>query len=91
MAILYKTDGTQEEKQPKNGRDFQLEELQEMVGGYIEIVPCWHPQHKDKVIVLNEEGKLEGMPLNKKATEIYNVATDVIVGNALICLDKEIR
>ena len=39
-ATLYKTDGTIETIQPKNGETFSLAELQKYVGGYIEYV---HP------------------------------------------------
>jgi len=38
MATICYADGRSEERQPENGRDFQLKELQEIVGGYIEIV-----------------------------------------------------
>lgn len=72
-------------KEPKNGTDFSLEELQEFVGGYIEIIPLVD----DLIMVVNEEGKLLGLPFNKAATEIFWDATkntlDYIVGNALIC------
>lgn len=44
-----------------------LDELQEMVGGYIEIVSL---ANGDQMIV-NEEGKIKGLPINKKATELY--------------------
>lgn len=59
-----------------------LKHLQEAVGGYIEVV---YP-YKDKVgIICNEEGKLDGLPLNRalrdpKTGEI----TDIIAGNMLI-------
>ena len=36
MATLIKADGTIEEIKPKNGTDFQLEELQKYVDGNIE-------------------------------------------------------
>ena len=38
MAKIIKTDGTIVEVTPQNGADFQLEELQKIVGGYIEVL-----------------------------------------------------
>lgn len=84
MATLYKTDGTEAEVTPKNGKDFKLAELNEFVEGFIEIVRL----RGGKILVINEEGKLEGLKLNAKATELYQQAhgpVDVIVGNALYC------
>ena len=38
MATLIKTDGSKLEIQPQNGLDFQLDELQKFVDGYIDIM-----------------------------------------------------
>lgn len=38
MAKIYKTTGEVIEVEPKNGKDFKLKELQEIVHGYIELV-----------------------------------------------------
>ncbi len=67
MAKLIKIDGTIKEVKPKNGKSFSLKELQEFVGGLIEIVPL--PSGKE--IVVNEEGKLNGLETNEKATKIW--------------------
>ena len=55
MATLYKTDGQPEEVKPRSGDVFELDELQTIVGGYIEIVRT----HSNKAMVINEEGKLK--------------------------------
>jgi hypothetical protein len=81
-ARIIRADGTETEVEPKNGTDFSLEEMQKIVGGYIEIVHV--PRSRD-LIVLNEEGKLEGLPLNQKATALYANPMDCIVGNVLVC------
>ena len=77
--------------QPKNGTDFSLEELRGFVGGHIEIVPLT----KNRLMIVDEEGKLKGLPLNLVATEIYNkesfCSTDTICGNALVCKRSEVR
>ena len=82
-AKLYKADGTILEVVPANGTDFQLDELQSMVDGYIEIVPA----SNGKIMVIDEEGKLKGKPVNDAATIIFMQAGfyDTIVGDVLVC------
>ena len=60
-----------------------LKELQEMVGGLIQVI-----QIKGKQIIIDEEGKLKGKPFNKEATEIWDADYDVIVGDAVVLSDK---
>ena len=93
MATLFKTDGTIKTVEPKNGTDFTLEELKEMVNGYIETVPTKDGSH---LIVVNEEGKLEGLSYNANATvyvgeNTYLAKDDYIVGNMLVCKVQEIQ
>lgn len=52
----------------------ELEVMQEIVGGYIEVVPLG--KH---VIICNEDGKY----MNLKDNVIYG--TDIIVGNIIVC------
>lgn len=91
MAKLYKTDGSVIDVSPENGTDFQLPELMDMVEGYIEI-PYYT---ENEVMVINEMGKVIGLDINKKATELYRKAhpknNDFIVGNALICSKNQIK
>ena len=86
MAQIIKANGTEIDVEPKNGRDFQLSELQKIVCGYIEIVNLTD----GRLMVVNEEGKLKGLPVNDEATKLvgYN---DVIVGDVLVCSRKQIR
>ena len=86
MAKIYKTTGEVIEVEPKNGKDFQLSELQEIVHGYIELVNF----SSTKYMVVNEEGHLLGLPLNLSATRLYNKG-DVIVGDVLICNKSQIK
>jgi|TARA_S200002703_G_scaffold75701_1_gene65313 hypothetical protein len=56
-----------------------LEEVQEIVGGYVEMVHS--PSNSEIQILVNEEGLLTGLPFNKEATELCGTG---IVGNAVI-------
>ena len=58
-----------------------LRGLQEIVGGYIEVIP--YPGMKDVVIVCNEEGKLLGLRENR---HIYvdGKPVDCICGDAVV-------
>jgi hypothetical protein len=88
-SILYRANGTQETVAPKNKKLFSLKELQSFVGGYIEILFITDSQ----VMVVNEEGKLDELPINVRATEIIRQAgiQDVIAGDALVCPSKFIK
>jgi Domain of unknown function (DUF3846) len=73
MATILHYDGRIEEIQPANGHDFQLAEMKKIVGegtpqgeGWIEIIPT----RDRRIMVLNEEGKLLGLPRNEQATAL---------------------
>jgi len=67
-----------------------LEELQEIVGGYIELVPLFENfGDKGCVAFCNEEGKLNGLPINRVATLAWatgggHMVSDVLVGDVVI-------
>ena len=81
--IIY-TDKEAEDYTPKNGKTFELDELQGIVGGWIEIVRL-----KDgRIIVIDEDGKSKGKAVNIPATNIMrrdHYTTDYIVGTAIVC------
>ena len=80
---------TVEDVEPANGRDFSLEELQGYVDGLIDIVSLYD----GRIMVVNDEGLLDGLPITPLATAIYQNATgvnDYILGNVLICQDNEV-
>lgn len=76
---IYLTDGSVEKRHaPKKPT---LEEMQELVGGYIEFVNVTHEGHK-RTMVVNEEGLLQDVVIhNAKASAI---AQRVIVGTAFV-------
>ena len=65
----------------------QLEALQGAVGGWIE---CWwlgDAGFPDLDLVINEEGKLDGLSFNVVATRLSGIFArgDCIVGDAVVC------
>lgn len=69
--------------------EFELEDFQAFVGGYIEVVPtCFSNK---MLILVNETGKLDELPYNKKASIIQHYTRyDLILGDVvLVKLDGE--
>ena len=91
MAEIIKTDGTRLSVLPANGTDFNLEEMQAIVGGNIELVFL----NDTEIMVVNEEGKVNGLEHNPTATRIfrenYPCESDYIVGDVLVCKDEQIK
>ena len=59
----------------------ELEDLQNAVGGYIEVV---YPFDEPVGLVMNEEGKLEGLPLNRALRDDDGRIYDVVAGPFLV-------
>lgn len=78
MSKTIKSTGEETEITPKNGKYFSLEEMQEYVDGWIEMI--WLPNNQ--VMIVNEEGLLNNLPLNAKASKICEYQ---VVGNVVIC------
>lgn len=91
MAILIPPDAEPREVLPAaGGPAFALSELQGMVNGYLEALRLSDNQW----LVINEEGKLRGLPFNSIATGLAvahrRIATDdYIVGPAIVCTTDE--
>lgn len=72
------------------GDSLDLKTLQEIVEGHIETVPTalaegWsHEANVGTTLIINEEGKLLGLPANPMATDLSALYNDVIVGNAIL-------
>lgn len=82
-ANIIMTNGVTIGIKPKNGTDFSLEELQTIVDGHIEVLRLTDEQ----IMIVNEEGKLNGLSFNAKATRMVREAgyDDFIVGDVLVC------
>lgn len=94
MAQIIKTTGEVIEVAPKNGTDFSLEEMQEIVNHkgnhYIEVIYL----QNNKLMIVNEEGKLINAPINRKATDVFMLsfgACDVVCGNVLVCDENQVK
>lgn len=84
MAKLIKTNGEIIEVKPKNGKYFELKELQDYVGGWIEGIRL----QGDSMMYVNEEGVLLNLDPNPSASfyadEHSNIQCHRIVGNAIV-------
>ena len=72
---------------PADGKHYTLKEMQEAVGGLIEIVTT-RGLHElgDCIMVVNEEGKLKNLPRNTVATVLARLFPgDYIAGPAILC------
>ncbi len=66
MATIYYANGTTEEVHPANAVSFTLKEVQAIVGGLVEVLDL----PSGKIMLINEEGKLHGLPRNEQATKL---------------------
>lgn len=76
MATLFRTDRTTEDVS-----DTSLENLQRLVGGYIEILYL----EDGRVLIVDDEGKLKDKPVNRTATLLWMhhaIFGDVVLANA---------
>ena len=90
MAQIIKSNGETKTVEPKNGTDFKLEELQAIVGGYIQIANL----RDDEIMVMDDEGKLKEKDLNLQASLRYRRDVnpyDSIVGDVLICKSNQVK
>lgn len=91
MAKFIKVDGSEIQVVPKNGKTFTGEELREYVGGWLEMIRL----PSQEWLVLDEEGKLKGKPVNQRGTLLGRACgtnpCDQVVGDILICSVSEIE
>lgn len=85
FAVL-KVDGTLEYREVSSEGEYDF--LSGVVGGWIQAVPLSYDENLgDLVLWCNEEGKLNGLPVNVAATalwELFYGRTDVIVGDVVL-------
>jgi hypothetical protein len=94
MALLVKADGRIEIVLPLGG-EFTLTELQDFVGGYIEVLKIHGSvdgyEGEFEMMFCNEDGKRLGLPINLTASALYAYGSrDPVVGNVLLCRTGEV-
>ena len=77
MATILRMDGTEEAMAVDKKGHLSLAEAQKAVGGWVELVRLG----KGDGFLVNEEGLLQQLPLNPKASEM---AGRYIVGNVVL-------
>ena len=85
MAEILKTNGERVTVTPQNGTDFKLAEMQEIVGGRVEMV--YLPGSRR--LIVHEEGSLRRLPFNQQATSLYRLGP--IYGDVLLCFSDQVR
>ena len=88
---IITTEGAFNDSFPKNRREYELEELQTIVGGFIEIIELCDGM----IMVINEEGKFTCEP-NAHATVLAKMCGaiyphDYIAGNVLVCHSELVK
>ena len=58
-----------------------LQSMQAVVGGYIQAV---HPYEEPVALICNEDGKLDGLPLNRALRDSDGDIYDIVAGNFFI-------
>jgi len=100
-AILYKLDKDNIDSQgiaklsiihlePKNGKIYTLEEMQEAVEGYIEIAGYISIDNKNYIIIVDEEGLIKNLPVNHGFWWSYGDKNgkNKFVGNVLLVPER---
>jgi hypothetical protein len=81
VALLVRTDGTTERVEYNSDTEYST--LSGGVGGFIEAVTL----SNDLILWVNEEGKMNGLPINTVASRWYDnrfgAGYDIMVGNAV--------
>ena len=99
-AKLIKTTGEVIEVTPRNGTDFKLNELYELLGCQtIEVIYLNNPgEDEDDIMIGDEEGRLIDEPWrNVEATKIYQeswagfMGVSDIVGDVILCKSKMLK
>lgn len=83
LALQITPEGILNELALNENGEGQLDVLQAGVGGWVQAVDL----SESLTLWVNEEGKLDGLPINPIATRIweavFGAGTDIIVGNAI--------
>ena len=65
-----------------------LEELQDIVGGYVEWMPSAYLPSNIRSAMMNEEGGLRGLLVNRVASELFGI---IIQGDVIVEVSESIN
>ena len=83
MATLYRVDGTILEVKPVSGRKFPLSDVQEIIGGYVQVIPFKvRKGGKTMYALCDEDGVYKDLPFNLNFHQ--NCAPGALVGDVLV-------
>lgn len=88
--VIIKPDGTEVAPPEPAGDDgtYSLEQLQSIVGGYIEILTAGD----GRKVIFDEEGKLKELTPNMRATALVELFQgDYLVGDVLLCDEERLQ
>jgi hypothetical protein len=88
MATIIYPDGREQSFSPQDGETFHVEELKDVIGGYLEVVSLFD----GRLMLLDEDGKRKQAPLNEVATDMASEVLqpfDYVVGTVVIVSRKE--
>jgi hypothetical protein len=88
MALLMLPSGESREIKPAQGNAFSVDELQQLIGGWIEPIQL----SDGRFMCVNEEGKSLNLPYNQQATELAHPIlrpNDYIAGVAVVMTRTE--
>jgi hypothetical protein len=87
-AYTIEINGTKTIVNPKNGKDFKLEELQTLVGGenkcFVEPVYI----NRKEVVFCDEDGLAKQLPYNAAASRLVGTR---VVGKVLVCPQSMVK
>jgi hypothetical protein len=78
---LIRADGTERDVEGH----INLESLQFLVGGHFQHLPL----PDGRVMLMDEDGKAKGKPINRKASLLFFPSFDTVVGDVLILTTEE--
>ena len=65
-----------------------LEEQQDIVGGYVEMMPSFYLPTNIRSAMINEEGQLRGLLVNRIASELFGI---IILGDVIVEISEALH
>ena len=65
-----------------------LEDQQDIVGGYVEMMPSFYLPTNIRSAMVNEEGQLRGLLVNRIASELFGI---IILGDVIVEISEALH